>query len=64
MAREMTAPLLVVHDRDDRETFWSEGNALVEAWPGARLISTSGLGHRRVLREPAVIEEARQFVTG
>jgi pimeloyl-ACP methyl ester carboxylesterase len=63
-AREMTAPLLIIHDRDDRETYWSEGNALAEAWAGARLISTEALGHRKVLREPALIEEARKFVTG
>ena len=63
-AKEMTAPLLVIHDREDTETFWSEGNALAEAWPDARLITTNGLGHRRVLRDANVIEEARRFVTG
>lgn len=63
-AREMTAPLLIIHDRDDQETFWREGNALAEAWPGARLVTTTGLGHRKVLREPELIEEAGKFVTG
>lgn len=63
-AREMTAPLLIVHDRDDQETFWREGNALAEAWPGARLITTTGLGHRRILRDIAIIEEATKFITG
>lgn len=63
-AKEMTAPLLVIHDRDDRETYWSEGNALSEVWPGARMISTSGLGHRRILRDAEVIEAAVAFVTG
>jgi pimeloyl-ACP methyl ester carboxylesterase len=63
-APEMTAPLLIIHDREDRETFWSEGNALAQAWPGARLITTEGLGHRKVLREAGLIEEARKFVTG
>jgi len=62
-AREMTAPLLIVHDKDDRETYWSEGNALAEAWPGARMITTTGLGHRRVLREQGIIEQATRFVT-
>jgi pimeloyl-ACP methyl ester carboxylesterase len=61
-AREMTAPLLVVHDQDDTETFWSEGAALAEAWPGAKLISTSGLGHRRILRDASVIEAATRFI--
>jgi pimeloyl-ACP methyl ester carboxylesterase len=62
-APAMTAPLLVIHDRDDDETLWSEGAALSAAWPGARLISTSGLGHRRILRDPGVIDDVTAFVT-
>lgn len=63
-AKEMAAPLLVIHDRDDRETYWSEGKALSEAWPGATMITTTGLGHRRILRDAGVINAARAFVTG
>lgn len=62
-AREMTTPLLVVHDRDDAETFHSEGEALAKAWPEARMISTEGLGHRRILRDEKVIEAAAGFIT-
>ena len=62
-ARTMTAPLLVIHDRDDQDTFWSEGAALAAAWPGARMMTTEGLGHRRILREPSVIEATATFVT-
>lgn len=61
-AKEMTAPLLVLHDREDQDTFWHEGNALTSAWPGARLITTEGLGHRRILREPGLIEEVVRFL--
>jgi hypothetical protein len=42
--------ILVVHDRDDDDTYWTEGAALAEAWPGAQLLTTTGLGHRRILR--------------
>ena len=63
-ARTMTAPLLVIHDRDDQDTFWSEGAALTEAWPGARMISTEGLGHRRILRDAEVIEATAKFISG
>lgn len=62
-AKEMTAPLLIVHDREDKETFWREGHALSEAWPGARLITTEGLGHRRILRDAKVIEDATRFIS-
>ena len=61
-AREMTTPLLVVHDKDDNETLWEDGAALTEAWPGARMITTEGLGHRRILRDPAVVEAGTRFV--
>lgn len=60
-AREMTAPLLVVHDTEDGETFHSEGETLAKAWPGATFISTSGLGHRRILRDAGVIAAATRF---
>jgi pimeloyl-ACP methyl ester carboxylesterase len=62
-AKEMTAPLLVIHDREDRETYWSEGHALAAAWPNARLITTEGLGHRRVLRDASLIEQATRFIS-
>ncbi len=56
-----TPRLLVVHDRDDRETSWHEGAAVAESWPDARLLTTSGLGHRRVLRDGAVVENVVGF---
>lgn len=61
-AREMTTPLLVVHDQEDSETFHSEGEALAAAWPGAQFVSTNGLGHRRILRDEKVIAEAARFI--
>ena len=57
-----TPPLLLVHDRQDAETGWSDSDAIARAWPGARLVTTSGLGHRRILRAPAVVAEVTGFV--
>ena len=63
LARTMaTPPLLLVHDRQDAETGWSDSEAIARAWPGARLVTTSGLGHRRILRDPAVVAEVTGFV--
>jgi pimeloyl-ACP methyl ester carboxylesterase len=62
-APRMTAPLVVVHDRDDGEVPWDEGSRLAAAWPGARLVTTRGLGHRRLLRDPAVVAEAVEAIS-
>src|SRR5262245_32039223 len=63
-ARGMTAPLLVVHDRGDREVPVRDGRAIAAAWPGARLLETTGLGHNGALRDPAVIAEAVAHLAG
>ncbi|HEX6098280.1 MAG TPA: alpha/beta fold hydrolase [Thermoanaerobaculia bacterium] len=57
-----TPPLLIVHDRDDRETSWRESQNVVAAWPDARLRTTTGLGHNRILREAGVIAESIEFL--
>ncbi len=55
-------PTLVVHDHGDREVGFRDGQETARAWPGARLLATEGLGHRRLLRDPAVVEEVVAFV--
>ena len=57
-------PTLVVHDRYDVSTPVSDGAAIAAAWPGARLRVTSGLGHRRLLRDPDVVADVVRFVCG
>jgi len=56
-------PLLVVHDRSDFETPYDGGERIAAAWPAARMMSTEGLGHRRILRAPAVIEAVVGFLS-
>lgn len=56
-------PTLIVHDRDDASTPVSDGAAIAAAWPAARLRVTSGLGHRRILRDPSVVAEVVDFAT-
>jgi pimeloyl-ACP methyl ester carboxylesterase len=62
-ARRLTAELLVVHDRSDRRVPAAEARALADAWPRARLIATTGLGHNRILAAPSVIADAVSFLT-
>lgn len=55
-------PTLIVHDRDDTSTPVTDGAAIAAAWSGSRLHVTSGLGHRRLLRDPDVVDEVVDFV--
>ncbi|HSN90433.1 MAG TPA: alpha/beta fold hydrolase [Anaeromyxobacteraceae bacterium] len=55
-------PLLVIHDGDDREVPWEDGEAIARAWPGAVLVRTERLGHRRILRSASVTAQAVAFV--
>jgi pimeloyl-ACP methyl ester carboxylesterase len=57
-------PALIVHDLDDRDVPWGEGEYYARLWPGARLLTTTGLGHNRVVDDPAVIEQALAFARG
>jgi pimeloyl-ACP methyl ester carboxylesterase len=62
LASAMRGPLLVVHDADDRDVPVACGEAIARAWPGAELLRTSGLGHRRILRAPEVVKAIVRFV--
>lgn len=55
-------PLLVIHDRTDREAPFAGGDAFASSWPGARLIATEGLGHTRILWDDKVVAAATAFL--
>lgn len=54
-------PTLVVHDRDDSINRFADGTAFSHAIGGAQLMATQGLGHRRILKDPAVLEAVADF---
>ena len=54
--------LMVVHDQTDRRNPYSDGLEIAEAWPGAQLRPTVGLGHIRILRDQAVVETVAAFM--
>jgi pimeloyl-ACP methyl ester carboxylesterase len=64
LAQSMRLPLMVIHDTGDRFIPHDEGSELARAWPGGQLITTTGLGHHRVLRDPGVIDSVVSFVSG
>jgi hypothetical protein len=62
IARGLRLPALILHDIEDAEVPHAEGLSLAHAWPGARLVTTAGLGHRRILRDEAVVGQAVEFI--
>lgn len=47
---------LVLSDRDDKEADHEDGARIARAWPGAELVVSEGLGHRRILRDEETIK--------
>lgn len=62
-ASRLRAPLLVVHDGDDPVVPFAEGASIAGAARDAEIVETAGLGHRRILRSPRVVDAVVRFVT-
>jgi pimeloyl-ACP methyl ester carboxylesterase len=62
LAPRMTAPLLVLHDPEDREVPFEEGDEVARLWPGAELRRAPGLGHLRILKDAGCAEAAVGFL--
>lgn len=57
-------PCLIVHDLDDFEVPWGEGELYARHWHNASLLTTQGLGHHKVLDAPEVIDAVLAFTRG
>lgn len=64
IAPRIDAQGLILHDLDDREIPYEEGERYARHWPRARLISTRGLGHTRILADERVIATGLAFLAG
>lgn len=61
---EFDVHALVIHDVDDIDVPWHEGQIIAKAWNKVRFIKTSNLGHRRILRDPETIKTTVDFLMG
>ena len=59
---DFNVPTLILHDKNDKEVPWSNGKQIADQWPWSTFITTDGLGHRRILREPDIISQVLEFV--
>ena len=55
-------PLLIVHDKDDKETPFAYSEDLHEIANNSELFLTSGLGHHRILRDSKTVQHIVQFI--
>src|SRR2546423_8714735 len=60
----LALPALFVHDRHDSEIAFRHAERLSAGMPHARLVTTYGMGHYRILREPSVVNAIVGFVAG
>lgn len=59
----LRCPTLLVHDGLDQEIPFEDAITLARNVTRSKLIATQGLGHRRILRDPAVVSSIIEFIT-
>jgi len=64
MLTTVQAEALIIHDEQDDEVPYNDAVRNARAWEGSTLMTTQGLGHRRILRDDAVINAVVEFVRG
>ena len=57
-----SGPVLAVHDPDDPETPYALSAELARTREDVRLMTTPGLGHVKLMHDPAVVSEATSFL--
>ncbi|MFW9991774.1 MAG: alpha/beta fold hydrolase [Candidatus Odinarchaeota archaeon] len=62
MTDSSPASALIIYDKNDRMVSFEEGKIYARAWPGARFVSTAGLGHHRILRDQGIITSVIDFL--
>lgn len=60
MVLKLSAPGLIIHDKNDDRVSYENAEKLAAVWPAAQLVTTFGLGHR--LRDTEVIRQVTTFI--
>ncbi len=62
MVSRVSIPILLIHDKQDKETPYEHSYNLLKSGPSCTLFATEGLGHRRILRSDLVIQKSVEFI--
>ncbi len=57
-----TLDLLLIHDTEDRDVSIRQAQEMVKLYSKAKLITTQGLGHNRILKDDSVITSCLDFI--
>lgn len=61
--KNLNTKALIIHDENDEDVPWQSGQAIADAYKSAKFIRTRGLGHRRIIRDPDVVNATIEFIT-
>ncbi|MDO9182738.1 MAG: alpha/beta hydrolase [Bacteriovorax sp.] len=59
---KLNLPALIVHDQNDNAVDYLSAISIHKTWSQTKLLTTQGLGHRRILKDKVVIEEVTKFI--
>ncbi len=62
-AAKLDTSAFIIHDRDDQDAPYSDGLEMHAAWKGSRMLTTEGLGHRRILKSKEVLNAIVTYLT-
>ncbi|HEY1393348.1 MAG TPA: alpha/beta fold hydrolase, partial [Methylibium sp.] len=63
LAPRLAAPILLIHDREDRMAPFANSERWAALAPQVTLSAVAGLGHRRLLADAGVIDQVRRWCT-
>jgi len=61
-AARLDIPVLIIHDKDDKEVPYTEAVNIAKHLKKGELVLTEGLGHRRIIRDPAILKKILDFL--
>ena len=62
LAKTISTKILIVHDKDDRTIPYMDSKILSEKTDNVSLHTTEGLGHKRILRDNAVVDVITAYI--
>ena len=62
LAKEVSSKILIVHDKDDPTTPYMDSKSLSEKLNHVDLYTSEDLGHKRILKDPTIIDLTHQYL--